>query len=291
VGSAGGRAAAGLPIGSLFVFACANGQGCVMTNLRERVSVPRRLEGSALVVYAVVFTLLLVYGRPGLGISQGFYLAIVLVALAGGPVSGFAAGVLATLLFGIAAHVGRNSFSVVPWPMGVRFVAFTLSGLAVGYFAQRGRRMLAESFHVLDEVLGLARREVGTGARTAAGISDRIAVRVGLGDPFAVLVGEVALVSDRAVRDALRALSRALPDGSDVGRVGSRRVVVAAAAQEWTDAERLVGALERELPGTTFGWAFHPEDGDDALGLVGSASERLQARRGTEAAVRLAATE
>ena len=66
--------------------------------LLERVSVPRRLEATALLVYAVIFVLLVAFGRPGLGISQGFYLAIVLVGVAGGPLNGVAAGVLATLL-------------------------------------------------------------------------------------------------------------------------------------------------------------------------------------------------
>src|SRR5690242_11733634 len=124
----------------------------------ERVSIPRRLEATALLVYAVVFVLLVAFGRPGLGISQGFYLAIVLVGVAGGPLNGVAAGVLATLLCAIAGVTHGHTPLESLEPLGIRLVAFTTAGLAVGYFARRGRQMLAESFHVLDEVLRLARR-------------------------------------------------------------------------------------------------------------------------------------
>ena len=141
-----------------------------MGELIERVSMPRRLEATALLVYAVVFVLLLEYGRPGLGISQGFYLAIVLIGLAGGPVSGVAAGVLATLLCAIASAANGNLFPGTVEPLAIRLAAFTLAGFAVGYFARRGRQMLAESLQVLDAVLGLARRDLETGAITPNGI-------------------------------------------------------------------------------------------------------------------------
>ena len=73
----------------------------------RRLSVPQRLEASGALVYALVFVLLVLYGRPGLGLGQGFYLAIVLVALASGPWTGAAAGLLAALLFG-ASSLERN---------------------------------------------------------------------------------------------------------------------------------------------------------------------------------------
>ena len=49
--------------------------------------------------YAFVLALFLLFERPGLGIGHGFYLAVIFVALAGGPRSGLAAGVLATALY------------------------------------------------------------------------------------------------------------------------------------------------------------------------------------------------
>jgi hypothetical protein len=250
----------------------------VVGELLERVSVPRRLEATALLVYAVIFVLLVAFGRPGLGISQGFYLAIVLVGVAGGPLNGVAAGVLATLLCAIAGVAHGHTPLESAEPLGIRLVAFTTAGLAVGYFALRGRQMLAESFHVLDEVLRLARREVGMGALTAEGISARIAERAN-GSPFAVLVGETAPSSDAALREALRRIAVALDGESEVGRVGPRRLAVVTSSRTPEDARDIAGELERALAGSTFGWALHPQDGDEPLSLVGAASERLQARR------------
>lgn len=250
-----------------------------MGNLLERVSIPRRLEATAFLVYAVVFALLVEYGRPGLGISQGFYLAIVLIGLAGGPVSGVAAGVLATLLCAIAGALNGNLFPSVAEPLAIRLAAFTLAGFAVGYFARRGRQMLAESLHVLDDVLRLARRDVATGAITPAGIQARIAQRAEQRWPFAVLVADTGPFSESALRDALRTLAAALDGESDIGRVGDNRLAVVTGSLTPEEARDIAADLERTLGGATFGWAFHPHDGDEPLALVGAASERLQARR------------
>lgn len=252
----------------------------------ERVSVPRRLEASALLVYAVVFTLLVEYGRPGLGISQGFYLAIVLVALAGGPASGVAAGLVATALCALSVLVhgsglGRETYD----QLSVRLAAFTLAGLAVGYFARRGRQMLAESLHLLDEVMRLARRETATGVLSAEGIADRINRRAHVAWPFAVLVGEVAPSSDAGARDALRILAAALDHDSEIGRVGRRRVAAVVSARTPDEAQRLAVGAEQALAEATFGWAFYPQDGNEALALFGAASERLQARRDDDGGV------
>ena len=248
-----------------------------MSGLLERVSVPRRLEATALFVYALVFVLLVEYGRPGLGISQGFYLAIVLFALAGGPVSGVAAGVLATLLCAIAWGVHGNFFEGTLEPLSIRLASFTLAGFAVGYFARRGRQMLAESLHVLEDVLRVARRDVATGVLAPEGLSARIAQRVDGSAPFAVLVGELTTSSDAARREDLRALAAALDGESEVARVGRLRVAVVTAARSPEDASRIAADLERALGGVTFGWAFHPQDGDEPLALFGAASERLVA--------------
>lgn len=245
-----------------------------MTGLLERVSVPRRLEATALCVYAVVFALLVEYGRPGLGISQGFYLGIVLFALAGGPVSGAAAGVLATLLWAIASTIHGTFFGEALEPLGIRLASFTLAGFAVGYFARRGRQMLAESLHVLDDVLRIARRDVATGVLAPDGLSASIAQRVDRSDPFAVLVGELTTSSDAARREELRTLAAALDGESEVARVGRLRVAVVTAARSPEDASRIAVDLERVLGGVTFGWAFHPLDGDEPLTLFGAASER-----------------
>lgn len=240
-----------------------------------RMSVPRRLEATALVVYALVFILLFAFGRPGLGISQGFYLAIVLVALAGGPVSGLGAGVLATLLWGIAAAHNGSAHATSPEPFGIRLASFAAAGIVVGYFAHRGRQMLAESLHVLDEVLRVARREVAIGTITVDGIHARIAERAERSSRFAVLVGTTAEASDAKLRRTMRALAAAAGPESEIARVGRTRVAVLVPAETAAEAQSRARAIEHAT-GARVGWAFHPQDGDDPLSLFGAASERLQ---------------
>jgi hypothetical protein len=246
-----------------------------MGTLLARVSVPRRLELAALLVYGIVFALVLAFGRPGLGVSQGFYLPIVLVALAGGPVSGVGAGILATLLCGVASSArGDISGGAMFDPLLVRFAAFTAAGLAVGYFAGRGRKMLAESLELLEEVMRLARREVATGALTSEGIQARISDRLEWPRPFAVLVGEMDARSETAQRDLMRRLAALAPPESDIAHVGRSRVALVTPSESPEEAGRAALALEDAL-GVRFGWAFRPHDGDDPLSLFGVASERL----------------
>jgi len=250
----------------------------------RRLSVPQRLEASGAAVYVLVFVLLVLYGRPGLGLGQGFYLAIVLVALAGGPWTGAAAGLLAVVLLGASELLS----GLVTWgtlvgaPIEVRLVSYVVAGIAVGYFAQRGRRMLGESLHVLDDLLGLARRDVATGALNAGGLGALLADRAEGRSPFAVLVGDLAAPSESALRGTMRTIAGGLSADDEIARVGGRLAVVAAATSIESARERALAieeACERAGCRATFGWAFHPQDGDDALSLFGSASERLQARR------------
>ncbi|MDE3191696.1 MAG: hypothetical protein KGL94_12860, partial [Acidobacteriota bacterium] len=209
-----------------------------MGEMLARMSGPRRLEATALVVYALVFILLFAFGRPGLGISQGFYLAIVLVALAGGPVSGIGAGVLATLLWGIAAAHNGSAVTASLEPLAIRLASYSAAGAAVGYFAHRGRQMLAESLHVLDELLRVARREVATGTITAEGIHARIVKRAEESSPFAVLVGTTAETSEVTMRRAMRALAAAAGPESEIARVGRTRVAVVVPAETADEAQR-----------------------------------------------------
>mgnify|MGYP001601160218 CR=1 FL=1 len=100
--------------------------------------------------------------------------------------------------------------------------------------------------------------------------------------PFAVLVGDLATPSESALRGTMRMIAGELAVDDEVARVGGRIAVVAAATSIESARERALAleeACERAGCRATFGWAFHPQDGDDALSLFGSASERLEARR------------
>jgi len=124
-----------------------------------RLTIPQRLLLLSAVGYAVVFVLLLEYGRPGLGISQGFYVPVILAAAAtSSPSVGALSGVFALFLWALAIH----SKAGLPWidfthgPALTRLVSYVAAGALTGFLALRSRRMLKESFHVLDEVIELA---------------------------------------------------------------------------------------------------------------------------------------
>ena len=261
----------------------------------RRLSVPQRLEASGAAVYVVVFVLLVLYGRPGLGLGQGFYLAIVLVALAGGPWTGAAAGLLAAVLFG-----GSELLSgTVTWgtllraPLEVRLIAYVVAGIAVGYFAQRGRRMLGESLHVLDDLLGLARRDVATGALNAGGLGARIADRAERRWPFAVLVGDLADPSESALRGTMRTIAGELSSrrrgracrrqagrrrGGDVHRVSARARARASRRRASTPAagRRSAGRSTRRTATTRSRSSARPASGSRR---AGRRSARFRRRR------------
>jgi GGDEF domain-containing protein len=78
-------------------------------------------------------------------------------------------------------------------------------------------------------------------------------------------------------------LSRSLGDEDQIARVGSDEFAVLASTATLDEASELSGRLEWILSsqGTkaTFGWAVHPQEGENALALYRAASERLYARK------------
>lgn len=234
-----------------------------------RFSIPQRLLLASVAMYAFVFSALLLWGRPGLGLGGGFYIAVIFTALATGPVQGALAGVAALALYELALlGAGRMPWStVLSAPTAIRLAGYVAAGLVVGYFATLGRRMLAESLHVLDDLFAIAKRDSATGAFTPHGLEAAINRRLALRGSFALLVGETEA--------DLRSLGR-LSEGDDLARLGKGRFAVLTLAR---DAERACAAYARELGGAPLGWAVHPEDGTDALSLYGAALERLHARR------------
>jgi GGDEF domain-containing protein len=139
---------------------------------------------------------------------------------------------------------------------------------------------------MLDVLLALARRDVESGALNPEGLDAALAQRVGRAWPFALLVGELDPASDdgdELVREAVRVLTSQLGPVAEVARTGPTRVVVLAPATSQRIARETAGEAERALradgPDATFGWAFYPAEGADAISLLQTASERLYARR------------
>jgi hypothetical protein len=122
------------------------------------ITIPQRLLIASAVVYGGVFALLIEYGRPGLGIGEGFFVAVILAAAATGPGLGAVAGLGALFLYELAIH----EQSGLLWPdfdhapALVRLVAYVSAGVVTGFLARRLRLMLAQSLSVLEELVDVA---------------------------------------------------------------------------------------------------------------------------------------
>lgn len=121
------------------------------------VSVPQRLLIAAALAYGGVFMLLVAYGRPGLGIGEGFFVPVILAAAATSAIEGALAGVTALLLYELGIHQGGIAWSdFAQAPALTRLGSYVAAGLVVGYLAQLFRGMLAQSLFVLEDLIELA---------------------------------------------------------------------------------------------------------------------------------------
>jgi MFS family permease len=122
------------------------------------ITIPQRLLIASALVYGVVFALLVEYGRPGLGIGEGFFVAIILAAAATSPLGGALAGLLALVLYELAIHeqVGLAWPDFDHPPALVRLVAYVSAGVVTGFLARRLRLMLAQSLNMLEELSDIA---------------------------------------------------------------------------------------------------------------------------------------
>ena len=125
--------------------------------LRE-ISLPQRLLIASAVAYGGVFMLLLAFGRPGLGIGEGFFVPVILAAAATSAVEGALAGLGALFLYELAIHQGSGLAlgDFAQAPALTRLASYVAAGLVVGFLAQRFRRMLAQSLFVLEDLIELA---------------------------------------------------------------------------------------------------------------------------------------
>jgi hypothetical protein len=122
----------------------------------EKVSIPQRLLIASAFAYGGVFMLLVAYGRPGLGIGEGFFVPVILAAAATSAPEGALAGLGALLLYELGVHHGLAWADFDHAPALTRFVSYVAAGVVVGFLAQRFRRMLAQSLAVLDDLIELA---------------------------------------------------------------------------------------------------------------------------------------
>lgn len=256
----------------------------VALQLCRQASLPRRLQALAVVAYAVVFAVFLTAGHPGIGIGQGFYVPIVLASLGGGPAAGTVAGLVAAILYGLVL-AGTGGVAELSARTAIHLVTYVAAGALVGYFAARARLVLSDALRVLDDLLHLARRDLGTGAMNSRGLEAMLTTRVATGAPFGLLVGDLDCHrgDEAGLRQAARVLRAHLEAGADVARVGPAQFAVVISAAALADARAAAATAERALDErgcrATFGWAIHPGEGSDGLSLFRAASERLYARR------------
>jgi hypothetical protein len=139
------------------------------------ISIPQRLLIASALTAGAVFALLVAFGRPGLGIGEGFFVPVILAAAATSAPEGALAGAGALLLYELAIHrhSGLTFADFDSAPAITRFVSYVAAGVVVGFLAQRFRRMLAQSLLVLEDLVDLAhaRLEEGEGLSAASELS------------------------------------------------------------------------------------------------------------------------
>jgi hypothetical protein len=124
----------------------------------SRITIPQRLLIASALTYGGVFAALLAWGRPGLGIGQGFCVAVILAAAATSPFVGALAGAGALFLYELGIHdrTGLAWGDFDHAPALTRFATYVAAGVVTGFLARRGRLMLAQSLYVLEELADLA---------------------------------------------------------------------------------------------------------------------------------------
>lgn len=238
---------------------------------------------AAAAIYVAVFCAFLLFEHPGLGIGHFYYLAIALVALALGPAWGAAAGALGSMLYaaGVILNNAMPASEIVALPMPIRLITYVAIGTLLGWFAAHYRE-------ANEELQILAQRDLVTGLPNTRAFELAIDRRLGAGEPFALLVGDLDSLPregdrDQALRRVSDRLAGVLGPNADVARVGAEEFAVLTPCDSVEQAAQLATWLERALceagSPVTFGWSAFPREGGNALPLYRAADERLYARR------------
>jgi diguanylate cyclase (GGDEF)-like protein len=255
-----------------------------------------KLQLLAAGIFGSVFVLFGSLERPGLGIAHGYYLGVILAALAGGPLRGALAGVLATTLYaiGIVLNPHVPTASLLTIATSIRTLTFISVGLVVGYYASRSRKLTVELARIAEEQRVLASRDRLTGLPNTRAFEVAVTARLDAGEPFALFVGDLDGLkrlneqsgydegNDMLRRFAETVIER-LSASADVARIGDDELAILARPTldelPGTMAARLERQLARDGVAATFGWATYPEEATTALGLYRIADERLYARK------------
>jgi diguanylate cyclase (GGDEF)-like protein len=244
------------------------------------------LVAASACAFAVVFALVLLVERAGLGTGHLFYLAIMLLAMATGPWTGAAGGALAAALYSAAVLLSSSlpSATLLTFGTGIRLVAFVVVGTVVGHFASRNRAAVLQ-------LKALAERDHLTQLLNSRGLDEALSRRVAAGRPFGLLYGDIDSLKrindahghaegDRVIR---RTAGSTVRCGDVLARVGGDEFAALVETATEAEAEELALLLEQALAGEelgiTLGWAVYPTGAADGLSLVHAADKRLYERK------------
>ena len=218
-------------------------------------------------------------GSRAQGVGSALYLPIILVAVAAGPVGGALGGPRGRALLGGADLRPRPEPRRSCSPSQAASTCSTSRSPAPRSAIRAAPAGAAR--RVAARARRLARRRHGRRSRparaAASGSSRRSASCSTQGRPVALLLGHAGADTDQVASP----LSRSLGPNEELVRVGDRRPACSSPALP-AEAADLVSRYEREAAANglplALGCAATPDDGEDLLGLVAAAAERLQAR-------------
>jgi diguanylate cyclase (GGDEF)-like protein len=248
----------------------------------------RLLLAIALLSFAIVFTCVVLFEVPGLGLGHFFYIPVALLALAGGTWASLFGGSLAAAFYALAIVVTPRlpTRDALTYATAIRFMTFTSCGVLVGWFANEHRR------HV-EQLRDLAERDFLTGVLNTRVFDEALARRCAADRPFVLLLGDMddlKAVNDThghtagntELRRLADRLATTLRPGDELARVGGDEFAILTDATA-TDAPDLCRRLHDRLAAhdlhMTFGWAALPHDGLAPLELFRKADDRLYAAK------------
>jgi diguanylate cyclase (GGDEF)-like protein len=240
-------------------------------------------------MFVAIFSALVFFEHPGLGLGHFFYIPIALIAVAAGPRLGAGAGAAAAGLYALAIVVNPAlpSIEVVTVSTPIRLITFASSGFLVGWFAHQNRELI-------QRLEVLAQRDRLTGLPNLRAFEAAVDRRFASGESFAVLLGDLDGLreaneagghggGDEVLVQLAETLGVLLRAEEEIARVGGDEFAVLVTVPGKDAAAQRANQLQQRLGehgfDVTFGWAAFPEEGANALGLIRVADERLYARK------------